>query len=90
MVRQKPRNMVQPVIVSGFHSSAIESVDHDALWLVVVNEVRQPGAYAPICCVSECDGHMGKKLWSKGSTQHVYVREQKVASCSSRWNREPT
>ena len=28
----------------GFHSSAIDNVDHDTLWLAVLSEFRQPGS----------------------------------------------
>ena len=44
-VAQKLENTVQPVIGLGFHSSALEDVDHDALWLALLNEVRQPAAH---------------------------------------------
>merc|ERR1712136_735327 len=78
-VAQKLESKVQPVIGLGFHSSAMEDVDHDALWLAVLNEVRQPGAHAPNCSVTECDGYIERKLSSTGTTQHVYVREEEWA-----------
>ena len=31
----------------GFHSSAIEDVDHGGLWLALLSEFRRPGAHAP-------------------------------------------
>ena len=61
---------------SGCDLSYAESQEHSCYVSIhlpltvwgVVSEVRQPGANAPIFSVTECDGHMGKKLWSKGST----------------------
>ena len=41
-VAQKLENMVP-----------IEDVDHEALWLALLIEVRQPGAHAPICTAIE-------------------------------------
>ena len=35
---------MQPVLGLGFRSSSIEGIDHDALWLAFLNEVRQPAA----------------------------------------------
>ena len=75
-VAQKLDDTVQPVIELGFHSSAMEDVDHDTLWLALLNEVRQPGAHAPNCLVIDCGGYIERKLSSTGSTQHVYVREE--------------
>jgi hypothetical protein len=75
-VAQKLENTVQPVIGLGFHSSSLEDVNHDALWLALLNEVRQPRAHAPNCSVIDCDGYIERKLSSTGSTQHVYVREE--------------
>ena len=66
-------NTVQSVIGWGFQSTAMEDVDHDALWLAVLNEVLQPGAHAPNCLMIECDGHIERKLSSTGSTQPVHV-----------------
>ena len=66
-------NMMQPVIGFGFHSSSLEEVNHDVLWLALLNEVRQPGAHAPTCSVIDCDGYVERKLPSIGSTQHIYV-----------------
>ena len=43
-VAQKLENLVQLVVGWSFHSSAIENVDHDAMWLTQVNEVQQPGS----------------------------------------------
>ena len=63
----------------GFHSSAMEDADHDALWLALLNEVREPRAHAPNCSVIDCDGNIERKLSSTGSTQHVYVREEEWA-----------
>ena len=47
---------MQPVIALSFRSSAIECVDHGALRLALVNEVRMPGAHALNCSVVVCDG----------------------------------
>ena len=54
-VAMKIENTIQPVIGLGFHSSANEDVDHDALWLALLDEVRQPEAHAPNCSVTDCD-----------------------------------
>ena len=66
-VAQKLENTVQLVIGLGFHSSAMEDVDHDLL-----NEVRQPRTHALNRSVIDC---VEKKLLSTGSTQHLYVRK---------------
>merc|ERR1712135_273167 len=60
-VAQKIENTMQPVIGLGFHSSSLEDVNHDALWLALLNEVRQPGAHAPNCSVIDCDGYVERK-----------------------------
>ena len=41
---QKLWNTVPPVVVFSFHTSTLESVDHDVLRLALINEVRQPEA----------------------------------------------
>ena len=69
-------DMMQPVIGLGFHSSSLEEVNHDVLWLALLNEVRQPGAHAPTCSVIDCDGYVERKLPSIGSTQHIYVSKE--------------
>ena len=69
-------NTMQPVIGLGFHSSSLEEVNHDALWLALLNEVRQPGTHAPNCSVIDCDGYVERKLPSIGSTQHIYVSKE--------------
>ena len=51
-------------------------VNHDALWLALLNEIRQPGTHAPNCSVIDCDGYVERKLPSIGSTQHIYVSEE--------------
>ena len=83
---------MQPVIGLGFHSSSLEEVNHDALWLALLNEVRQPGTHAPNCSVIDCDGYVERKLPLIGSTQHIYVSEEEwtvvyrdvVRNCSAR------
>ena len=60
--------MVQLPIVLGFHSCAIESVDHDALWLDLANEFRRVGAHMPKCSVSEYGGYIRRNLLS---TVHI-------------------
>ena len=69
-------NTMQSVIGLGFHSSSLEEVNHDALWLALLNEVRQPGTHAPNCSVIDCDGYVERKLPLIGSTQHIYVSEE--------------
>ena len=45
--------------------------------LVLLNEVRLPGAHAPNCSVTDCDElFIERKLLSIGSTQHVCVKEE--------------
>ena len=44
-VVEKLENTVQPVVEVCFHSSVIKDVDHAALWLVLLSEVRLPGAH---------------------------------------------
>ena len=44
---QKLDNPMQPVAGFGFHSSAIEKINHDAFWLALLSEFRRPGAHAP-------------------------------------------
>ena len=51
-------NTMQPVIGLGFHSSSLEEVSHNALWLALLNEVRQPGTHAPNCSVIDYDGYV--------------------------------
>ena len=48
-VAKKIENTRQPVIGLGFDSSANEDIDLDALWLALLDEVRQPEADAPSC-----------------------------------------
>ena len=43
---QIPGNSMQPVAQLGFHSSAIQEIDHDAVWLTLLTEFRWPGAHA--------------------------------------------
>ena len=69
-------NTMKPVIGLGFHSSSLVEVNHDVLWLALLNEVRQPGAHAPTCSVIDCDGYVERKLPSIGSTQHTYVSKE--------------
>ena len=66
---------MQLVFGLGFHSSTIEDDDHDALWLALFCEVRQPGSHTPNCSVTDFDACIERKLSSIGSTQHV--REEK-------------
>ena len=54
-VAKKIENTLQPVIGFCLHPSAIKDVDHEMLWLVLLNEVRLPGAHAPNCSVTDCD-----------------------------------
>ena len=53
-----------------------QQVDHEALWLVWLNEVRLPGAHAPKCSVTDRDKYIERKLSSMGNTPHVYVKEE--------------
>ena len=53
---RKHLKKVQLVVGLGFHSSSSEGVDHDALWLALLNEVRRPTAHALNCSVSDRDG----------------------------------
>ena len=56
--------------------AAIEGVDQDALWLAVLNEVRQPGK---TCTgLSHRDGSIVRKHSSHGSTQPFHVRGRRV------------
>ena len=55
-VAKKIESTTQPVIWLGFHSSAIEDVRYDALWLALLDEVRQLEANAPNRLVTDCDG----------------------------------
>ena len=48
---------VQLVIGLGFHSSATE-VDHEALLLAFVSEIRRPRIHAPNCSLTDCDGYL--------------------------------
>ena len=72
--QKKFESEVQPGL--GFHSSAIEEVDHDALLLTFVIENCQPGIHEPNCSLMDCDGCLERNFSSFGSTQHVYVREK--------------
>ena len=74
-VAMKFENTIQLAIGLGFNSSA-EDVDHDALWLALLDEVRQPEAHAPNCSVTDCDTIIERKLSSMGSTLHVHVKEE--------------
>ena len=74
-VAEKIESAVQLNFGLGFHSSTIEDDDHDALWLALFSEVRQPGSHTPSCSVTDCDACIERKLSSIGSTQHV--REEK-------------
>ena len=53
---------VQRVFDLSFHSSTIED-DHDALWLALLNELRQLGAHTPNCSVTVRDGYIERKLF---------------------------
>ena len=66
-IAQKLENTVQPVVGWSFPSSAIEDVDHDALWLALLRDVRGPGTHAPNCSMTE----------EAGRTQHAHVREER-------------
>ena len=46
---------VQPVVGPILHSSAMEDVDHD-VWRALLTEIRQRGAHALNCSVTECVG----------------------------------
>ena len=54
-VAEKIENTVQPVFSLDFHTSTIEDIDHVALWLALLDEVRQPVGHAPNCSVTDCD-----------------------------------
>ena len=56
-VAKKIEFTVQLGIGLCFRSSAIEHVGHEALWLVLLNEVRQSGARTPNFSVTDCDDH---------------------------------
>jgi len=66
---------VKSVLGLGLQSARIDVVDHNALWVSMLDEVRNPRAHAPNCTVTDCDGFVERKLLSSGTTQHVYVRE---------------
>ena len=74
-IAQKPENAVKPVIELGLRSSAMEDVDHDAVWRASLNEVPQRRAHAAKCSVIECDGYSEWWRSSTRSTLHVHVRE---------------
>ena len=57
-------------------SSAVEDIDHEALWLPPVNVVCRSGAHTPNCSVTDRDEYIERKLLSTRSTQHVHVREE--------------
>ena len=71
-VAKKIENTRQPVIRLGFDSSANEDIDLDALWLALLDEVRQPEAHAPSCSVT----YWERELSLKEGTQHVSVKEE--------------
>ena len=70
-ITRKLENTVRTVFGLGFHSFVLKDVDHDALCLTLLNEIRQPGAHAPNLYGDECDEYFEKRLSSFGSTQHV-------------------
>ena len=41
-------------------SSAVEDVDHEALWVALTNMVRRSGAHTPNCSVTDCDGEQSE------------------------------
>ena len=55
MLRRRSRTRCSLFFGLDFHTSTIEDTDHDALWLALLDEVRQPGAHAPNCSVTDCD-----------------------------------
>jgi hypothetical protein len=73
-VAKKLEATVESVVGLGLQSASIDGVDHDALWVSMLNEVRNPRAHAR-CSITDCDGFVERKLLSSGTTQHVYVRE---------------
>ena len=58
---------MQPDVGWEFHSSPNEGVDHDALWVALLNEVRQPGAHATNSSFINCDG-----FFLRGSLMQVH------------------
>ena len=60
-VAEKIESTVQRVFDLSFHSITIDD-DHDALWLALLNELRQFGAHTPNCSVTVCDGYIERKL----------------------------
>ena len=72
----------QPVYVLSFLSSAVVSVDHDALWLALVIEVHQTSTHAPICSVTEYDGHMdGSSRQQVAHSPFTFGREGYSSRC---------
>ena len=67
-VAEQFENTVQPVC---FHSSAIKDVDHEASWLVLLNEVQ-----APKCSVTECGVLFVESALVDRSILHVCVQEE--------------
>ena len=49
-------NTVQPLVGFGFYSSEIKDVDHEALRLALLKEVRRPAAHVPNCSVRQPAG----------------------------------
>ena len=69
-----------------------EDVGHEALWLALVNEVRQPRAHALNCSVTNLALVHRKRLSSIGNTQPDFLREEggwEVVSVVSLMAREP-
>ena len=56
IVAKRRENKVQLVIGWSIHSSSSDGVDFDALWLALLNEVRQLAAHALNCLVSDYNG----------------------------------
>ena len=79
-IAERIESAVQLVFGLVLHSSSIEDDDHDALWLALFCEVRQPGSQTPNCSVTDCDAYIKRKFSSIGSTQHVREEEWKCFS----------
>ena len=73
---QKIENTDQLDRGSSSHSFAMKDVHHEASWLALSNEVRQQGAHAPTCTVTECGEFIERRFSSFGSTLHVHVRDE--------------
>ena len=64
-------NTMQPVIGLYFHSSASKDVDHEASWVVLLNEV-----HAPTCSMIDCDESFIERALVDRRVLHVCIPEE--------------